>query len=107
MEVFSLIMDVKDTIDENQAAKRQQQARVNLYHTLEDTKNAIKKACDAQRAEFVRTVFDTRLEALSDIERQMASVNTSNHDFNVSLSQIEEGIKSLQAMILSSAIIDE
>ena len=107
LEVFSFIIDVKDTIDENQAAKRQQQARVNLYHTLEDTKNAIKKACDAQRAEFIRTVFDTRLEALSDIEHQMASVNTSNHDFNVSLSQIEEGIKSLQAMILSSAIIDE
>ena len=103
LEVFSFAMDVKDTIVEDKAAKEQQKARNDLYQTLEDTKKEIRNACDLQRTEFIRTVFDARLDELANILKAMAESSSQNHDFNRQLEQIAAEIKHIQDMILTPA----
>ncbi len=107
LEVFSFAMDVKDTIVEDKAAKEQQKARNDLYQTLEDTKKEIRNACDLQRTEFIRTVFDARLDELANILKAMAESGSQNHDFNRQLEQIAAEIKHIQDMILTPAHQDD
>lgn len=102
LEVFSFAMDVKETIDENKAAKDQQTARVNLYQTLEDTKRDIRNACDAQRAEFIRSVFDSRLDELDALLLQMTDASGQDHAFNEQLNCIEAEIRRIQGVLLDS-----
>lgn len=106
LEVFSFAMDVKDTIAEDKAAKEQQKARNNLYQILEDTKREIRKACDVQRAEFVCSVFESRISELAQILKVMAENSEENHDFNIQLNQISLEIKRIQDIIMSSAHSD-
>ena len=103
LEVFSFAMDVKDTIAEDKAAKEQQKARNDLYQTLEDTKREIRKACELQRAEFVHSVFESRIDELAKILEAMAESSGQNHDFNLQLNQVSSEIKRIQDMIMSSA----
>jgi hypothetical protein len=104
LEVFSLALDIKDTVAENTAAKEQQKARGNLYKTLDDIKEEIRNACDVQKAEFIKTVFDSRLESLEELQRQIAETNDSNRIFNEKLNHIESEIRDIQELVFGSNI---
>ena len=56
-----------------------------------------------QRAEFIRSVFESRIDELAKILEAMAESSGQNHEFNLQLNQVSSEIKRIQDMIMSSA----
>lgn len=103
MEVYGLISDIRDTERENDEARERKKARAEFYELLDKTKDNIRSVCEEQKLEFIKEVFDRRLDELEELQKHMTDENDANHEFNVELSNIEAEIKRIQDMILVSA----
>lgn len=96
LEIFSVAMDVKDTVDEANAAKEERKARRELYSVLTDTCKDIRDECTAQRKEFINNVFTSRINELEQVRQASIGIKDSNKRFNQELVLIEQAIGNLQ-----------
>lgn len=101
LDVLELGMNVYETISENKQANKVLESRRQQRKAIEDAARGIRDDFNEQKAEFIETEFNSKIEMLHELEAENIKRKTDINDFNKKIREFKIRLEELNKEILS------
>ena len=101
LDVLELGMNVYETISENKQANKVLESRRQQRKAIEDAARGIRDDFNEQKAEFIETEFNSKIEMLHELEAENIKRKTDINDFNKKIREFKIRLEELNKEIIS------
>ena len=95
LEIFSLAMDIKETVDENKAAKNLLEARKNMRSEIKASADEIRVNYNNLKSDFLTELYNPYITEIKNLTEAMDKELKDNTGFNECLNNIKNQIDGL------------